>query len=165
MIYTKMHGAGNSFLILECLRGEEKGEDLSDLALRLCSEKTGPGADGLIVVLPGEPGVDFSMLFYNADGSLGEMCGNGARCVARYAVEHGLSPNPGQIRFQATAGHISARRIDRELYEVRLPDPSVIDLDRLAEGQCCAYVERLSQGRKRQLRLPHRGKSGPRHHL
>ena len=149
MTYTKMHGAGNSFLILECLRGEEKGEDLSDLALRLCSEKTGPGADGLIVVLPGEPGVDFSMLFYNADGSLGEMCGNGARCVARYAVEHGLSPNPGQIRFQATAGRISARRIDRERYEVRLPDPSVIDLHRLAEGEPCAYVELGDPG------LPH----------
>ena len=149
MIYTKMHGAGNSFLILECLRGEEKGEDLSDLALRLCSEKTGPGADGLIVVLPGEPGVDFSMLFYNADGSLGEMCGNGARCVARYAVEHSLSPDPEHIRFQATAGCITARRIDRERYEVRLPDPSVIDLHRLAEGESCAYVELGDPG------LPH----------
>ena len=146
MIYTKMHGAGNSFLILECLRGEEKGEDLSDLALRLCSEKT---ADGLIVVLPGEPGVDFSMLFYNADGSLGEMCGNGARCVARYAVEHGLSPDPDQICFQATAGLITARRIDRERYEVRLPDPSVIDLHRLAEGEPCVYVELGNPG------LPH----------
>ena len=149
MNYTKMHGAGNSFLILESPRREEKGEDLSDLALRLCSEKTGPGADGLIVVLPGEPGVDFSMLFYNADGSLGEMCGNGARCVARYAVEQGLSPDPAHIRFQATAGRVTARRIDRERYEVRLPDPSVIDLDRLAEGERCAYVELGDPG------LPH----------
>jgi diaminopimelate epimerase len=149
MNYTKMHGAGNSFLILESPRREEKGEDLSDLALRLCSEKTGPGADGLIVVLPGEPGVDFSMLFYNADGSLGEMCGNGARCVARYAVERGLSPDPEHIRFRATAGLITARRIDRERYEVRLPDPSVIDLRRQAEGEVCAYVELGDPG------LPH----------
>lgn len=149
MIYTKMHGAGNSFVIIECPCGQEKGEDLSDLALRLCSEKTGPGADGLIAVLPGGPGVDFSMLFYNADGSLGEMCGNGARCVARYAVEHGLSPDPECIRFQATAGRISARRIDRERYEVRLPDPSLVDLGRLAEGRRCAYVELGDPG------LPH----------
>ena len=149
MRYTKMHGAGNSFLILECLRGEEKGENLSDLALRLCSEKTGPGADGLIVVLPGEPGVDFSMLFYNADGSLGEMCGNGARCIARYGLEKGFSPDPGHIRFRATAGLITARRIDRERYEVRLPDPSVIDLRREAEGEVCAYVELGDPG------LPH----------
>jgi diaminopimelate epimerase len=144
-----MHGAGNSFVIIECLHGEEKGEDLSDLALRLCSEKTGPGADGMIAVLPGGPEEDFSMLFYNADGSLGEMCGNGARCVARYAVEHGLSPDPGHIRFLATAGLITARRIDRERYEVRLPDPSVIDLRRLAEGEPCAYVELGDPG------LPH----------
>ena len=149
MNYTKMHGAGNSFLILESPRREEKGEDLSDLALRLCSEKTGPGADGLIVVLPGEPGVDFSMLFYNADGSLGEMCGNGARCVARYAVEQGLSPDPEHICFRATAGLITARRMDRERYEVCLPDPSVIDLDRVAEGERCAYVELGDPG------LPH----------
>ena len=149
MNYTKMHGAGNSFLILESPRREEKGEDLSDLALRLCSEKTGPGADGLIVVLPGAPGVDFSMLFYNADGSLGEMCGNGARCVARYAVEQGLSPDPEHICFRATAGLITARRMDRERYEVCLPDPSVIDLDRVAEGERCAYVELGDPG------LPH----------
>lgn len=144
-----MHGAGNSFVIIECLHGEEKGEDLSDLALRLCSPQSGPGADGLIAVLPGEPGVDFSMLFYNADGSLGEMCGNGARCVARYGVEHGLCPDPEHICFRATAGLISARRIDRERYEVRLPDPSVVDLDRLAEGERCAYVELGDPG------LPH----------
>ena len=149
MKYTKMHGAGNSFLILESPRREEKGEDLSDLALRLCSDITGPGADGLIVVLPGEPGVDFSMLFYNADGSLGEMCGNGARCVARYAVEQGLSPDPEHICFRATAGLITARRMDRERYEVCLPDPSVIDLDRVAEGERCAYVELGDPG------LPH----------
>lgn len=149
MIYTKMHGAGNSFVIIECLHGEEKGEDLSDLALRLCSEKTGPGADGMIAVLPGGPEEDFSMLFYNADGSLGEMCGNGARCIARYGLEHGFSADPARIRFRATAGLITARRIDRERYEVRLPDPSVIDLRRQAEGETCAYVELGDPG------LPH----------
>ena len=102
MRYTKMHGAGNSFLILECLRGEQKGEDLRDLALRLCSPHSGPGADGMIVILPASEDADFAMLFYNSDGSVGEMCGNGARCVARYAVEHGLSPDPENIRFRAT---------------------------------------------------------------
>lgn len=144
-----MHGAGNSFLITENLREEWKGEDLSDLALRICSPRSGPGADGMIVILPGSEDADFTMLFYNSDGSLGEMCGNGARCVARYGVEHGLSPDPEHIRFRATAGLIQARRISREQYQVRLPDPSVLDLRREAEGTVCSYVELGKPG------LPH----------
>ena len=145
MNYLKMHGAGNSFVIVENLHGELLGADLNALARRLCSPETGPSADGMIVVAPGPEDADFSMLFYNSDGTLGEMCGNGARCVARYGVEHGLSPDPEHIRFRATAGPISARRITEEQYEVKLNNPSVVDLDRIAEadGQkvSCAYVE------------------------
>ena len=140
MRYTKMHGAGNSFLVTENLHGELQGEDLSVLALRLCDPAAGPGADGMIVLCPAED-ADFGMLFYNSDGSLGEMCGNGARCVARYGWEQGLSPDPSRIRFRATAGIVSGRRIDEALYQVRLNDPSVIDLHRPAEGEDCAYTE------------------------
>ena len=138
---TKMHGAGNSFVVTENLRGELQGEDLSVLALRLCREQE---ADGLIVVVPAQD-ADFGMLFYNADGSLGEMCGNGARCLARYGVEHSLAPDPENIRIRATAGLVFGRRISREQYEIRLNDPSVIDLHRPAfdgEKLCdCCYVE------------------------
>ena len=145
MRYTRMHGAGNSFVILENLHGELSGEDLGALALRICDPDSGPGADGMIVVTPSEGDEDFGMLFYNADGSKGEMCGNGARCVARYGVEHGLSRDPGHIRFHAPAGEITARRIDEENYEVRLNDPSVIDLCRVAGSDAgtvlCSYVE------------------------
>ena len=141
MHYTKMHGAGNSFLIFEDLRGELRGEDLSVLALRACDPATGPGADGMIVLVPGGPEESFGMLFYNADGSSGEMCGNGARCVARYGLEHGLCPDPQDIRFRAAAGLIRARRIDAERYEVRLPDPSAVDLAREVRGFACSYVE------------------------
>lgn len=142
---VKMHGAGNSFILTENLHGELQGEDLSGLALRLCNPKTGPGADGMIVVVPAGEEADFGMLFYNSDGSLGEMCGNGARCIARYGVEHGLAPDPANIRVLATAGLVTARRITGELYEVRLNDPSVVDLHRPAEAfgtvYDCAYVE------------------------
>ena len=145
MNYVKMHGAGNSFAIVENLHGELEGTDLNALARSLCSPETGPGADGMIVVAPGPEDADFSMLFYNSDGTLGEMCGNGARCIARYGVEHGLSPDPEHIRFLATAGPIAARRITEEQYEVKLNNPSVVDLNRIAEadGQkvSCAYVE------------------------
>ena len=140
MRYTKMHGAGNSLLLTENLRGELQGEDLSVLALRLCSEKTGPGADGLIVIGPSAD-ADFAMLFFNSDGTRGEMCGNGARCVARYGVEHGLAGDAREIRFETTAGLVTGRRIDRTRYCVRLNDPSVIELHREVLGTDCAYVE------------------------
>lgn len=144
MRYTKMHGAGNSFLLTENLHGELQGEDLSGLALRLCSPETGAGADGMIVIIPAAD-ADFGMLFYNSDGSTGEMCGNGARCLARYGAEHGLVHDAGNIRVLATAGLVTGRQITRELYEVRLNEPSVIDLHRPAEagGRVwdCAYAE------------------------
>ena len=150
MYYTKMHGAGNSFIVTENLHGELQGEDLSILALKLCSPETGPGADGLIVVMPSDSSADFGMRFFNADGSLGEMCGNGARCLARYGIEHTLASNPENIRILTTAGLVFGRRIDRELYEVRLNDPSVIDLERDVHigGAIirCSYIELGSPG-------------------
>lgn len=148
MRYSKMHGAGNSFLILEDLHGELRGEDPSGLALRICSPLTGPGADGMIV-LRQDREADFAMDFYNSDGSVGEMCGNGARCAARYGLEHGLCPDPEHIRFRAAAGMILARRIDERSYQVRLPDPSVVDLLRSTGEGFCSYVELGDPG------LPH----------
>ena len=106
-----MHGAGNSFVITESLHDELKSGDLSVLALRLCDPETGPGADGLMVLVPADKGADFRMLFYNSDGSSGEMCGNGARCAARYGFEHNLAPDPGRICIQTTAGLVTGRRI------------------------------------------------------
>ena len=139
---TVMHGAGNSFVLTEDLHGELQGEDLSGLALRLCARAE---TDGMIVVMPAAGEEDFGMLFYNSDGSLGEMCGNGARCIARYGLEHGLARDPQNIRVLATAGPVTARRIDEERYELRLNDPSAVDLHRPVEALGavwdCAYVE------------------------
>ena len=150
MRYTKMHGAGNSFVLTENLHGELEGKDLSILALRLCSPESGAGADGMIVLTPGTEDADFGMLFYNADGSLGEMCGNGARCIARYGVEHDLAPDPEHICISTTAGPVFGRRITTELYEVRLNDPTVVDLNceaAVGDGYVrCSYVELGSPG-------------------
>lgn len=144
MRYTKMHGAGNSFVLIDDLGDELRGEDLSVLALRLCDKTSGPGADGMIVVTR-VPEADMGMLFYNSDGSTGEMCGNGARCLARWGFEHGIAPDAEHIRILAPAGEVCARRISEELYEVRLNDPSVIDLKRIAVTEFgetrCSYVE------------------------
>ena len=141
MRYTKMHGAGNSFVLTEDLHGELQGEDLSVLALKLCDEKIGPGADGLIVLRDAGEDADFAMLFYNSDGSLGEMCGNGARCVARYGCEHGLCVDGEHIRILATAGLVPAKRVTEDQYQVRINDPSVAEPHREALGTDCAYVE------------------------
>lgn len=140
-----MHGAGNSFVLIENRNGELEGKDPGELAVLLCGGKAGFRADGLIIVTNEKQGADFGMLFYNADGSQGEMCGNGARCLARYGLEHGLSEDPDNIRISTVAGLVRAKKITEDRYEVRLNDPSVIDLHRVVnmdgKEEDCSYVE------------------------
>ena len=142
MLFTKMHGAGNDFIILDNRDGQFPAEKLSSLAVKLCAVHTGVGADGLMVVTD-SAGADYAMRFYNNDGSLGEMCGNGARCICRYGHDNGLA---GDVqRVETAAGLIVGKRIDERRYQVRLNDPSIIDLHRAVEidGTVydCAYVE------------------------
>lgn len=82
MHFTKMHGAGNDFIIVD--PGEVVVADLAGLARRVCDRHFGVGADGLLVPAPSEE-ADFEMVYLNSDGSPSEMCGNGLRCLARYA--------------------------------------------------------------------------------
>lgn len=88
MEFIKMQGLGNDYLFLNCLDGEPV--DLPGLAVRMSDRHFGAGSDGLICLCPSELG-DFRMKMFNADGSEGEMCGNGIRCLARYIREQGLS--------------------------------------------------------------------------
>ena len=126
MRFVKMHGAGNDFLIVDNRALSRSESELSALAVRFCARHTGVGADGLMAVQPARHGGDYAMLFFNADGSLGEMCGNGARCICRWGYEHGLA---GQTqRVETTAGLVTGVRIDRSRYRVRLNDPSVLDV-------------------------------------
>jgi len=143
MKITKMHGAGNDFVIVDNRDGSLPREALPVLARRLCTFHTGVGADGMMVVIPAQRGGDYGMLFYNADGSLGEMCGNGARCICRWGHEHGLAGETQRV--ETTAGLVVGERIDRSRYRVRLNDPSIIDLHRTVRVDGteydCAYVE------------------------
>jgi diaminopimelate epimerase len=82
MHFTKMHGVGNDFIILD--PGEVEGADLPGLARRVCDRHFGVGADGLLMPAPSEI-ADLKMVYLNSDGSSSEMCGNGLRCLARYA--------------------------------------------------------------------------------
>ena len=151
MRFEKMHGAGNDFIIIDAAAQGLRRESLPGIARKLCTRRTSIGADGLMAVIPAESGGDFGMLFYNSDGSLGEMCGNGARCICRYGYEHGLAGERQLV--ETTAGPVAGERISRRQYRVRLNDPSVLDLHRRAEalGQeyDCAYIELGSPG------LPH----------
>lgn len=127
MKFTKMHGAGNDFVILDNLSGSIPGSDYSRLAQTLCRRRLSIGADGLMIVLPAQGVGDYAMRFYNSDGSLGEMCGNGARCIARYGFDHGLA---GDIqRIETTAGIVVGQRIERDLYCIRLNDPTAVETE------------------------------------
>ena len=81
MKFTKMHGLGNDFILLNCL--EEMIDNPSDLAQEMCDRNFGIGADGLVLVLPSDLAeADFRMRIFNPDGSEPEMCGNAIRCFA-----------------------------------------------------------------------------------
>lgn len=86
--FTKMHGTGNDYVYVNTF--EETVEDPSALAVRVSDRHFGIGSDGLILVAPSSV-ADCRMIMFNADGSEGAMCGNGIRCVAKYAYEHGIA--------------------------------------------------------------------------
>ena len=87
MKFTKMQGAGNDYVYIDCFT--EQVDDPAALALVVSDRNFGIGSDGLILILPSEQ-ADVRMRMFNADGSEAEMCGNGVRCVAKYAYDHGL---------------------------------------------------------------------------
>jgi diaminopimelate epimerase len=104
--FTKMNGAGNDFVMLDNRDGKLS---LSQTQIsRLCDRHRGIGADGLIMVEPAQGNADWRMRYHNADGAEVEMCGNGARCFARFVDR--LSPvKNGAVTFETPAGIISAR--------------------------------------------------------
>ncbi len=103
--FYKMHGGGNDFVLIDHRRVVIPVADQPRFARRVCHRQTGAGADGLILI-EGSAKADFSWRFYNADGSVAEMCGNGARCAARFAVLHKLAPE--NLAFETLAGLIKA---------------------------------------------------------
>ena len=124
-----MNGAGNDFMVIDA-RGQNL--DFSALALELCKLTN---ADGFMAVDHSEI-ADFRLHFYNADGSRGEMCGNGARCICRFAYDMGIAGE--NMTVQTDAGIVVGQRLDENRYRVRLNNPGVLDLSRKGE---IAYVE------------------------
>ena len=142
MEFWKMNGAGNDFIVVDDRRNAVPDHRWPELARTLCQRHLSIGADGLMVVKPPVCGGDYRMLFFNSDGSMGEMCGNGARCICRYGYEHQLAGETQTI--ETTAGLVTGERIDAQNYRIRLPQPQnlqylALDVDGQKVG--CMYLE------------------------
>lgn len=108
--FYKMSGSGNDFVFFDC-RWNPPGElETTARIVELCARGLGVGADGVVFLLPSEKNA-FRMMYYNADGSLGELCGNASLCSVRLAVELGFAPPTG-FAFDTDAGTITARLRD-----------------------------------------------------
>lgn len=125
-----MNGAGNDFMVMDAR--ENEALDFSALAVTYCAIT---GADGFMAVGKSET-ADFRLHFYNSDGTRGEMCGNGARCICRFAYDLGIAGET--MTVQTDAGLVPGWRLDENRYKVKLNNPSVLDLTRKGD---VAYVE------------------------
>ena len=98
--FTKMQGCGNDYIYISTF--DQTIEDMSAVAKKLSDRHFGIGADGLILIKNSDV-ADFCMDMYNADGSRGEMCGNGIRCVAKYVYDYGLT-DKDEIAIETLGG-------------------------------------------------------------
>lgn len=150
--FVKVHGAGNDFVLLPDTRGVlDVGPGL---VRALCDRHRGLGGDGLIRLAPPRPGVDADVFmdYRNRDGSVAEMCGNGIRCVAKYAVDHGLVAGPrvlvdtrsGVKPVHCTTG--ADGLVDRVRVEMGEPQPLKVDLALDVDGFGTVHLTTLSMG-------------------
>jgi diaminopimelate epimerase len=122
--FWKMSGAGNDFVVVDARNGEDV--DFPWLAQRVCTRALSLGADGLIVVEPMDRD-RVRIRFFNPDGSAAEMCGNGSRCAARYAVERDFV-NPGSFQLLTDSGALEVITADGA-FQVVMPDPKDLRFD------------------------------------
>lgn len=151
MKFTKLQGAGNDFIIINNLNEKKPISIYNHLAKVLCRRRMSIGADGLIVIDKAEKDGDYKMIFFNSDGSEGEMCGNGVRCIARYGYDNCLAGE--EIKIETVAGMITAWRITKQLYKIRLNEVTSLELNKIIsiddKSYNCSYVELGNPG------LPH----------
>jgi diaminopimelate epimerase len=122
--FYKMSGAGNDFIIIDNRNQIVADKDLSGFIASICRRKMSAGADGLILIEASDK-FDFRWRFFNSDGSKAEMCGNGARCAARFAHVIGIAGTT--LSFETEAGVLSAQ-INEDRVKVKMPDPSDLKL-------------------------------------
>lgn len=123
--FTKMSGTGNDFIIIDNRRRIVEDDGLTEFIRNVCRRKMSVGADGLILIESSDK-ADFQWRFFNSDGSLAEMCGNGARCAARFAYLNGIAGE--SLSFETQAGIINGQVKDGGA-KVKIPDPTDLCLD------------------------------------
>ncbi len=122
MKFSKMEGTGNDFVVIDNRSGII--EDRENMAKRICLRKEGVGADGLLLLEESDR-ADFRMRIFNPDGSEPEMCGNGARCIARFAYLKGIVGK--ECSFETLSGLVSAH-LDEGNIRIKMKDPSFLNL-------------------------------------
>ncbi len=132
--FSKGVATGNDFIIIDG-RGKVSSRKLPALARRLCDRKRSVGADGLLVV-EASARSDFRMRIFNPDGSEAEMCGNGSRCVALYAVKKGIAKD--EMRIETLAGELNAY-VNDDIIKVRLTEPRDIKWNLCLMIHKCPY--------------------------
>jgi diaminopimelate epimerase len=133
--FTKMNGAGNDFVMLDNRAGNIHlaPEQIS----RVCDRHRGVGADGILLLEKPENGADFRMRYYNRDGGEAEMCGNGARCFARFANK--VAGAKERISFETPAGVIGAE-LHGELVTLHMSDPADLRLNLKLSGKLVHFI-------------------------
>ncbi len=127
LTFTKMSASGNDFILINNFDGKIPPETARELARKLCRRAVSVGADGLILLeTPKNKEACFAWRFFNADGSEAEMCGNGGRCAARFAVVEGICPE--KFLFETKAGLIAAEVRGKQV-KIRLTPPKDLRLD------------------------------------
>lgn len=141
-----MNGAGNDFMVMDARDRNLKFEDFEKFTKEYCKFT---GADGFMAI-DHSTVADFKLHFYNSDGTRGEMCGNGARCICRFAYELGVTGDTMVV--ETDAGLVYGKRLSESEYRVLLNNPGILDLERKVDA---AYVELGSPG------VPHAVKEVP----
>ena len=139
MKFTKMQGIGNDYVYVDCFKEQVKNP--AETAVKLSDRHFGVGSDGLILIKPSKA-ADFEMEMYNADGSRGEMCGNGIRCVAKYVYDKGLTDKT-EITVEAGGSvkylELTLKEGKVSLVKVNMGKPELLPekIPVLAEGREC----------------------------
>lgn len=127
--FTKMQGLGNDFVVLDLENYQKTGLTPSELAVKLCDRHFGIGADGLIIVNPNTKNTDIGWIFYNSDGSIAQMCGNGIRCFAKYVYDKGLVDKK-EFSVDTKAGVIVPKILEDGRVRVNMSKP-ILEPDKI----------------------------------
>lgn len=153
MKFTKMHGIGNDYVYVNCFQEEVKNP--AEVSKYVSDRHFGIGSDGLILIKPSNI-ADFKMDMYNADGSQGEMCGNGIRCVAKYVYDYGLTDKK-YISVETLAGikhlELTVENGKVSLVKVNMGSPELLPekIPVMAEGERAVNVPLEVKGKQYQM--------------